>query len=246
MPVHSNSDQFELDAERAAYAQPPTALVDALTGGLVVSCQASANHPMRSTDAIVRMAQSAILGGAVGLRINGTGDVRAVRELTGLPIIGLDKEAGPRRNIITERAGQARALIEAGADIVAVDATAEVVEDIAGHIRSMILATESPVMADVSTVEEGLRAWEGGATLVGTTLSGYTPYTQRLDSGPDIELVEALAARGIRVVAEGRYASPADVRRAFDAGASTVVVGGAITDPVAITRRFVAATRGNR
>jgi N-acylglucosamine-6-phosphate 2-epimerase len=107
----------------------------------------------------------------------------------------------------------------------------------------MIDAIGVPVMADVSTLDEGLRAAEGGATFVGTTLSGYTPYTQRLDQGPDVELVGALAASGIRVVAEGRYASPADVRRAFDAGAFAVVVGGAITDPVAITRRFVAATR---
>jgi N-acylglucosamine-6-phosphate 2-epimerase len=43
------------------------------------------------------------------------------------------------------------------------------------------------------------------------------------------------------VLAEGRYATADDVRRAFDAGAHAVVVGTAITDPVALTRRFAAA-----
>lgn len=253
MPVHSNSDQDELELEveveveveldGAAVAEDRRDLIAALAGGLVVSCQASANHPMRSTDAIVRMAESAILGGAAGLRINSPADVRAVRARTGLPIIGLDKEQGARRNVITERVDQARGLVDAGADIVAVDATVEVFADIAAHVRRMIDAVGVPVMADVSTIEEGLLAWEGGAALVGTTLSGYTPYTQRRGAAPDVELVSALANAGVRVVAEGRYSAPVDVRRAFDAGAFAVVVGGAITDPVAITRRFVAATR---
>jgi N-acylglucosamine-6-phosphate 2-epimerase len=42
-------------------------------------------------------------------------------------------------------------------------------------------------------------------------------------------------------VAEGRYASPEQVRAAFTAGAFAVVVGTAITNPVALTQRFAAA-----
>jgi len=74
-------------------------------------------------------------------------------------------------------------------------------------------------------------------------LSGYTrAQASALPDGPDLELVEALASTGVRVVGEGRYRTPEDVRRAFDAGAWSVVVGAAITDPIQITRRLVAAT----
>ncbi len=91
-------------------------------------------------------------------------------------------------------------------------------------------------MADVSTFDEGMAAWDAGATFVGTTLSGYTPYSPQ-HSGPDLDLVARLAARGVRVLAEGRFQAPTDVAAAFEVGAHAVVVGGAITDPIAITRR---------
>jgi N-acylglucosamine-6-phosphate 2-epimerase len=45
------------------------------------------------------------------------------------------------------------------------------------------------------------------------------------------------------VFAEGRIATPDQARAAFDAGAFAVVVGTAITDPVALTRGFAAAAR---
>ncbi|MBX5442694.1 MAG: N-acetylmannosamine-6-phosphate 2-epimerase, partial [Solirubrobacteraceae bacterium] len=48
----------------------------------------------------------------------------------------------------------------------------------------------------------------------------------------------------VPVVAEGRYARPADVAAAFAAGAWAVVVGTAITDALALTRRFAAAAPG--
>jgi len=51
-----------------------------------------------------------------------------------------------------------------------------------------------------------------------------------------------LAARvDVPIVAEGRIATPQQARAALDAGAWTVVVGGAITRPELITARFVAA-----
>lgn len=215
-------------------------LITALEGVLVVSCQAPANHPMRNTDTISRLAQSAILGGARGLRINGPEDILAVRPLTRLPIIGLYKERGRRRSVITVRTEQAAELAAAGADIVAVDATAEVVDDLPGTLHRMSVACGVPIMADVSTLDEGLRAWDCGVPFVGTTLSGYTPYTLRNSDRPDLELVRQLAEHGVRVIGEGRYSTPGEVAMAFDSGAFAVVVGGAITDPAAITRRFAA------
>lgn len=242
MLAHSSSDEGALERTDSRVE----AILATIAGGLVVSCQASSGSPMRDTPTIARLAVSALQGGAVALRINGVDDVAAVRDLTEVPIIGLDKRMGPRRNIITPADEQVVGLIGAGADIVAVDATEEVAGNVAGNIAARVrsaVATAGlrPIMADVSTFDEGVRSWEAGAAFVGTTLSGYTPYS-RADPSPDIELVERLASRGVRVLAEGRFQTPADVARAFDAGAFAVVVGGAITDPVAITRRFAAAT----
>ncbi len=217
--------------------------LDLLVGRLVASVQASAGSPVRDTAVIAALAESALIGGASGLRLNGPEDIRRVRALTTAPIIGLHKVHDGTRNVITPEVSLALGLADAGADIIAVDATAEVLGDDFGLLRRIAEATGRPVMADVSTFEEGVRAWEAGAAVVGTTLSGYTPHSaDRPGPGPDIRLVEELAAAGIPTVAEGRYQTPAQVRAAFDAGASTVVVGGAITDPIAITRRFVEAT----
>jgi N-acylglucosamine-6-phosphate 2-epimerase len=216
-------------------------LLCALEGILIVSCQTPANHPMRDTETIARVAKSVLLGGAGGLRINGPEDIRAVRAITELPIIGLYKETGPRREVITIHVEQARAVADAGADIVAMDATLEVFDDVPAALTRAAAACNAPIMADISNLNEGLQAWDAGVKFVSTTLSGYTPYTFRNDDRPDIELVGKLAARGVRVIAEGRYSTPDEVEAAFDSGAFAVVVGGAITDPMAITRRFAFA-----
>lgn len=216
--------------------------VDLIAGGLVVSCQAPRRSPLRAPALIAQIARAAELGGAVGLRINSPEDVAAVASVSEVPIIGLHKVAGTRREIITPGEHFARALIAAGAHVVAVEATRERLGDDIG-LLTWIRDLGVPVMADVATLEEGLRAWDSGVELVGSTLSGYTADTMSSSEEPDLALVEALAARGVRVVAEGRYRTPLHVRAAFDAGAHAVVVGGAITDPLTTTERFVAASR---
>ncbi|MCK2218707.1 putative N-acetylmannosamine-6-phosphate 2-epimerase [Actinomadura sp. ATCC 31491] len=212
-----------------------------LRGGLVVSCQAPAGHPLRDPEVIARLAECAVLGGAAGLRVNSAADITAVRRRTGAPVIGLHKVRHGHRDVITPTAELATELAAAGADMIAVDLTPEspgpgpaLIE----HVHGLGL----PVMADVSTLEEGLAAWDAGADVVGTTLSGYTARQLPTPPDPDLGLVEALAARGVRVAAEGRYRTEEQVRRAFGAGAWAVVVGGAITDPIAVTRRLAAAT----
>lgn len=219
--------------------------LDLLRGRLVASVQASAGTPARDTHVIGALAESALLGGASGLRLNGPDDIRRVRHATAVPIIGLDKVWNGVRNVITPEVALAAGLAAAGADVIAVDATAEQLGTDFRLIGEIVAATGRPVMADVSTAEEGRRAWDAGAAVVGTTLSGYTPDSPQQD-GPDLDLVAALAAAGIPTIAEGRYQTPAQVRAAFDAGAFAVVVGGAITDPIALTRRFVAATPAAR
>ena len=97
------------------------------------------------------------------------------------------------------------------------------------------------LMADISTYKEGVRAWKLGMDLVGTTMSGYTPYSVKLN-GPDYELVKRLSETvDIPVIGEGRVHSPEDAVKMLEAGAFAVVVGGAITRPMEIATRFIKA-----
>jgi len=185
-----------------------------------------------------------VLGGAVGIRVNGPADVAAVRALLDVPIIGIYKQRRPDYQVyITPTVESALAVIEAGADIVALDGSPAPRPD-GRSLAELIAAVHERgalVMADISTLEEGLGAARAGADIVASTLSGYTPYSPRLD-GPDLDLISDLVREAGRpVIAEGRYNTPADVRAAFERGAFAVVVGRAITEPQLITRRFVEA-----
>ncbi|MBP0457638.1 N-acetylmannosamine-6-phosphate 2-epimerase [Streptomyces montanisoli] len=213
-----------------------------LRGGLVVSCQARAGLPLHGPHHMTAMARAAVDGGAVGIRAEGTDDVRAIRTAVELPVIGLWKTDDPGV-FITPTPAHAIAVAEAGADIVAADATARPRPD-GGDFAGTVAAVHRLgrlVMADVATVEEGLAAQEAGADMVSTTLSGYTDGgTPPLD--PDIGLVARLAGRlTVPVFAEGRIHSPAQARAALDAGAWAVVVGTAITAPQWITAQFAGA-----
>ena len=219
------------------------ALLDRLQGGLIVSCQARPGHPLDDPQVIGLLARCAQLGGAVAVRINGAPDIDATKRLVDVPVIGLHKlRRSGARDLITPGIRYAVDLVAAGADIVAVEATAEAIGDPFELIERIRGELHVPVMADVSTLDEGRRAWEAGAELIGTTLSGYTAYTTTDDAAPDLELVRDMSAKGLRTIAEGRYATPVDVAEAFRAGAWSVVVGTAITDPVTITRHLVGAT----
>jgi N-acylglucosamine-6-phosphate 2-epimerase len=222
-------------------------ILDRIGGGLVVSCQAPAGHPLRDPDVIGLLAECAQLAGAAGLRINGAEDIRAARRRTDLPIIGLYKvrDTGPRY-FITPGIEYAEQLAAAGAQMIAVEVTDDVPGDPLALVKRIRTDLDLPVMADVSTFEEGRRAWDAGADVVGTTLSGYTSTSRATGPVPDIALVRDLAALGIRTVAEGRYSTPEHVRDAYAAGAWSVVIGTAITDPVAIARQLVHATPSAR
>lgn len=220
----------------------------AIRGGLVVSCQAPPGSPLARTDHIVALARAAESGGARGIRAEGAGDVAAVRAAVELPLIGLRKRAVAGSEVyITPELADARAVAAAGADIVAVDATLRPRPGGVASERFVARLAEElaqPVLADVDSLEAGLAARAAGAAAVATTLSGYTGGP--VPDGPDLELVARLAAElDCPVLAEGRYATPEAVRDAFEAGAFAVVVGAAITDPVALTRRFASASEGS-
>ena len=211
--------------------------------GLIVSCQARADNPLHGPQFMGAMALAARDGGAIAIRANGPEDIAAVKA-AGLPVIGIHKvfsEAYPV--YITPDFAAAEAIVAAGAEIVALDCTERPRQGEAPSILVRRIREElgAEVFADISTLDEGLKAADWGATYLATTLSGYTAATEPRPAGPDLALLEALAGKsGLPVVAEGRYNTPALVRQGFEAGAHAVVVGTMITNPREITRRFVA------
>lgn len=212
-----------------------------LRGGLIVSCQPTPASFLAEPEFLARLAADVVRSGAVGIRAEGLTNLRAIRAAVDVPLIGLVKVVsdGP---YITPTLEHALAVAATGADIVAIDATRRPRPDgrsLSDVIEHLHRETDALVLADVSTVDEGLHAGSCGVDLVATTLSGYTPYTITND-GPDLELIAALSsALRVPVLAEGRIRTPREARAAREVGAWAVVVGTAITDPSEITAWYV-------
>jgi N-acylglucosamine-6-phosphate 2-epimerase len=213
-------------------------------GSLVVSCQADVNSPLHGPTFMAAMAQAAELGGAAGFRVEGAADIAAVRQVTTLPVIGIKKgERSESTVFITARFSDAAAVVRAGADIVAVDATSrprpggEPLEDLVARIHDELGV---PVLGDVDSLPSGRFAHSAGVDALATTLAGYTGSPAGAE--PDFALLKELVALDVcPVVAEGRVSRPEHVERAFRCGAHAVVIGKAITDPAGITKTFAAA-----
>ncbi len=195
------------------------------------------------------MARAAVSAGAVAIRANGPADIAAIRAEVDVPIIGIYKVDLPGFDVrITPTLEHALQVAEAGADMIAIDATLRPHPDVKSDelIEQIHHRTGLPVLADVSTLEEGLAAAACGAEFVATTLSGYTADSPD-QPGPDFALLEQLVAalrpKGIPVIAEGRIATPEQAAHALALGAHAVVVGSAITRPQWITARFVDALK---
>ena len=216
-------------------------ITDAIRGRLVVSVQAHPGDPLRRPEHMAAMAASVARAPIAGIRAQGVADLRAIRQRVDLPLIGLWKD-GEQGVFITPTAAHAAAVARVS-DIVAMDATARPRPDgrLITESFDAVHAAGRLVMADVSTIDEGVAAAASGADFVSTTLSGYTQYSpQSLE--PDLELVAGLTQRiDVPVAAEGRIWTPEQARAALDAGAWTVIVGSAITRPADIATRFAAA-----
>ena len=221
--------------------------ISRFAGGLIVSCQAGSRDPLHGSPFMAAMARAAALGGAAAIRANGPDDIEAIHAAVELPIIGIWKVDVPGLGVrITPEIEHAQAVAAAGASIIAFDATDRARTDglaAADWIARVRSETGLPLMADVSTFEEGMMAEAAGADLVATTLAGYIESNLSSD-GPDLELVARLAPKlHIPLVAEGRISTPEQAAQAIALGAYAVVIGHAITQPEWITARFVAALR---
>jgi len=219
-----------------------TEALELMRGGLVVSVQAAAGSPLAAPEQLAAIARAVEAGGAAGIRTEGLPGIAAIRKAVELPVIGLVKRRVPETDVyITPTLDDALAVAGRGAELVAVDATERPRADGTGgpeFVTTLAARLPGRVVADVDCAGAGRAAAAAGAAVVATTLSG--------SSGPpDVALVAELAAElDCPVLAEGRYATPAHVQAAFEAGAFAVVVGTAITDPAALTRALAGATPG--
>lgn len=228
-------------------------ILDRIKGGLIVSCQALKGEPLYIEDGSIMnyMARAAKRAGAVAIRANGKVDIKAIKEEVDLPVIGIVKrDYEGVEPFITCTMKEIDELMEVGVEIIAFDCTnrkradGKTLETFINEIKEKY--PEVLLMADISNFDEGINAYKLGVDLVGTTLSGYTSYTQKLD-GPDYELVENLVKNTtIPVIAEGRVHYPEQAANMIKKGVHAVVVGGAITRPLEITQRFMSAIDGVR
>ncbi len=223
---------------------------DRIKGQMIVSCQALPGEPLYVEEKSVMylMARAGKMAGTPAIRTSGIRDVVAIKEETGLPVIGLVKVQYPGfESYITPTMKEVDDLAAAGSDVIALDCTlrkrgdgktvSKFIEEVRGKYPKAIL------MADISNYEEGVNAWMLGVDIVGTTMSGYTADSPK-HNGPDYELIHRLSETvDIPVIGEGRIHYPEQAVKALEAGAFAIVVGGAITRPLEIANRFMEAIR---
>ena len=223
-------------------------IIERLKHKLIISVQAAKDEPLYEEAALTAMMKSVINGGAAGLRLAGARDIRNAKKFFKVPVIGLSKPDKLPDNwkeivYITPELKDAERLIKAGADIIALDGTMrprpkESLKEILDYIKS----ENKPAMADISNFEEGVKARELGFDIISTTLSGYTQNSDCTQEAPDFKLLESLVKElDCPVILEGRIQEPYQVKKAFELGAWSAVIGSAVTRPRLITKRFASA-----
>ena len=222
-------------------------ILESLKGGLIVSCQVQHDDPIYTDNMVVKMAEAARWAGAVGIRANSPEQIKAIKEaVPELPMIGLWKVWHDDTDVfITPTMKEVKAIWEAGAEIIALDCTAQVTHEgtqawnLIKEVKKEI--PEAIIFADVSNLEEARRAVENGADIVAPTLYGYTKETSHIE-GADYRMF-AQMCRELKdeayVMMEGHLYTPEDAMKCIFLGAHSVVVGSAITRPHLTAKRFV-------
>ncbi|MDO4538452.1 MAG: N-acetylmannosamine-6-phosphate 2-epimerase [Coriobacteriales bacterium] len=221
-------------------------VISAIRGKLIVSVQAYPGEPLRHPETMAQMSRACELGGAAAIRCQGLSDIAAIKGRVDIPVIGLWKE-GHEGVYITPTLRHALAVVNAGADVVALDATDRPRPDgrtFAETVAAIRERAETLIMADCMTIDDIRNAVACGCDLVSTTLSHNKPAIETtLDEGPDVALLEQATTEfpDVPIICEGHVHTPADAAAAMQAGAWAVVVGTGITHPTSLTSWFVSA-----
>jgi N-acylglucosamine-6-phosphate 2-epimerase len=215
---------------------------------LIVSCQAPVDSPLHDPDVISAIAGACIAYGVKAVRLDTPSHVKAVRaKYPEIIIIGLWKQMNLGSQVyITPRFEDAQAIAEAGADIIAIDATRRDRpngESLKSLIEKIHQDLGKLVMADIDTLENAYHAVNLGVDLVGTTLYGYTAETKQLKP-PGYDIISALKNQlQIPLICEGGIDTPDMTKKAFELGADAVVVGTAITGIDLKVQAFLASVK---
>ncbi|MGQ9413013.1 N-acetylmannosamine-6-phosphate 2-epimerase [Streptococcus pluranimalium] len=227
-------------------------ILEKLRGGVIISCQALPGEPMYSEKGGVMplFAKAAKEAGAVGIRANSVRDIVEIQEVVDLPIIGIIKQDYEEADaFITPTMAEVDALVETDVDIIALDATVssrpkgESLEAFVKTIKESY--PQQLLMADCSTLEEMITAEKLGFDFIGTTLVGYTEQSKHLAiNANDFEIIrQAREKIKAPIIAEGNISTPEKVKRVFELGVDSVVVGSAITRPLVIAKPFIEAAK---
>ena len=207
---------------------------------LIVSCQPVVGGVLDNEKSILSLAEASINGGASALRVNEEINVSNIKKRFDIPVIGIKKRI--LRNcdvIITPFCEDIESLVDAGADIIAFDATFRKRPVEIRTLIEVIQENKCIAMADCSNALEAFNASELGADIVATTLSGYTKnYTPKY---PDFGMISKFKKSKYKtpIIAEGRIHTPKQAAEAMKRGAYAVVVGTAINRIEIITDWFV-------
>ena len=229
-------------------------LIDSLKDGLIVSCQAVPSEPHYMPGITTMYAECAKWAGAVGLRVNSPDDIRAIKAKVDLPIIGIWKIDRNIKDVyLTPSLEAAQAVWDAGAEIIAIQATNhyrddgklayEPIREVKEHIPDAL------IFADVATAEDARIAASYGADFVAPTLYGYTKAgcfdKLEIKDAPDYillrDIVDAVKGTDTKVIMEGKVSTPEIAVQCLYMGAHAVVVGNAITRPHITAKRFARA-----
>ena len=224
-------------------------ILNKIKGKIIVSSQAAVNEPLYNEIAMNAMIDTIIqMGDINALRLAGERDIKNTKEKYGdnVVIIGITKPDIIPFNYkelvyITPTAKEAEKIIKAGADIIAFDSTTR--NKYAKDIVNVIHASNKLAMGDIGSFEDAKYALSIGCDIISTTLSGYTKETENNPDIPDFDLLKKCVQNfKIPIIMEGKIWDKNEVKKAFEIGAHSVVIGSAITRPHNIIKRFKEGT----
>ena len=222
-------------------------ILNKIKNKIIVSSQAQKNEPLYNEIAMNALIETiVVLGKTDCLRLAGARDIKNTKEKFGdsVVVIGITKPDIIPVNYkelvyITPNIEDANSLIEAGADIIAFDATKRERKTSVLELINFIHSKNKMAMADIAEFNEAKEAYELGADIISTTLSGYTKNTENTPDAPDFNLLQKCVKElKCPIILEGKTKDYKDVKHAFELGAYAVVIGSMVTRPHKIIEEF--------